>query len=239
MHSLINKIGLFALILMFSNCLPSTTTSPYTGGLEMWEEPRHQLVFSKDNFSFMDVLIPGRDTCLFHIHRHPTFYVMLNGASYAAQNWGQEWEHFKQMDYVWAGMALDMSEPYTTSTPNVRHRITVPEDETYHLVAMINTGNGVPTANPSSGGLMSTVNNKWFRENRFEVDAGQKSKSIQMEYHGVLVQYTEGATSILENGIEHSFKTEKGAYSYHAADQPFQISNQSDQEQKFVFIEAK
>jgi len=172
--------------LLFSNCLPSTDTDPYEGGLEMWEEPRHQLVFSKDNIKVMDVVIPAGDTCLFHVHRHPTIYVLLNGTKYAGQT-------------------------------------------------MINTGNGVPNVEKSS----RPVNSSYFRENRFEVAANQQSDLIQLEYPAVLVQYTDGLTSILEKGVEHSFKTEQGGYSYHAANTPFQITNKSSEEQKFVAIELK
>ncbi len=221
--------------LLFSNCLPSTDTDPYEGGLEMWEEPRHQLVFSKDNIKVMDVVIPAGDTCLFHVHRHPTIYVLLNGTKYAGQNWGKEWEQGRIMDLAWAGLVQDMTEPYTTSTPNVYHRVTIPDDETYHLIAMINTGNGVPNVEKSS----RPVNSSYFRENRFEVAANQQSDLIQLEYPAVLVQYTDGLTSILEKGVEHSFKTEQGGYSYHAANTPFQITNKSSEEQKFVAIELK
>ena len=58
-------------------------TASYEGGLEMWEEPMHKLVFTKDNIKVMDVVIPGGDTCQYHIHRHPTIYALLNGAKYA------------------------------------------------------------------------------------------------------------------------------------------------------------
>ena len=191
-------------ILLLSGCLPSTETAPYSGGLEMWEEPRHQLVLSKDNFKVMDVVIPAGDTCLFHIHRHPTIYVLLNGASYGGQNWGKEWEHSILTDMAWAGMVQDMTEPYTTSEPPVYHRVTIPDNESYHLIAIINTGKGVQNVEKSS----RPVNSSWFRENRFEVAANQQSESIQLEYPAILIQYTEGLTSILENKVEHSFKTE-------------------------------
>jgi len=225
---------LFVSVVAYS-CLPSTDTDPHTGGLEMWEEPRHQLVFSKDHIKVMDVVIPAGDTCLFHVHRHPTIYVLLNGAKYAGQNWGKEWEQGRIMDLAWAGLVQDMTEPYTTSTPNVYHRVAIPDDETYHLIAMINTGKGVQNVETSS----RPVNSSWFRENRFEVAANQKSDLIKLEHPAVLVQYTDGLTNILENGVAHSFKTEKGGYSYHEANKAFQIANQSSEEQKFVAIELK
>jgi len=232
----IKTITLFSFsILLFSGCLPSTDTDPYIGGLEMWEEPRHQLVLSKDHFKVMDVVIPAGDTCLFHIHRHPTIYVLLNGASYGGQNWGKEWANSILTDMAWSGMVQDMTEPYTTSDPPVYHRVTIPDDETYHLIAIINTGKGVQDEESSS----RPVNSKWFRENRFEVAANQQSQSIQMKYPAILIQYTDGLTSILENKVEHGFKSEQGGYSYHEANTTFQINNKSSEEQKFVAIELK
>ena len=61
----------------------------------------------------------------------------------------------------------------------------------------------------------------------------------QLEYPSILIQYTDGLTSILQSGVEHSFKSEKGGYSYHEANQPFTIVNKASSEQKFVAIEVK
>ena len=157
-HLIFIKIVLvgFLFSVVLSSCLPSTDTAPYTGGLEMWEEPRHQLVFSKDNFKVMNVVIPAGDTCLFHIHRHPTIYVLLNGTKYSAQNWGKEWKSVLITDLAWAGMVQDMSEPYTKSKPDVKHRVTIPDDETYHLIAIVNMGKGVQNVEESGSCLLYT-----------------------------------------------------------------------------------
>ena len=224
-----------SLLLLFSSCLPSMETAPYEEGLEMWEEPMHKLVFTKDNIKVMDVVIPGGDTCQFHIHRHPTIYVLLNGAKYATQNWGMEWQHVRLMDLAWAGMVQDMSETYTTSTPNVKHRVFIPDDEDYHLIAILNTGKGKENIKKANG----SVNNLWFRENRFEVAANQQSKPIKLDFPSILVQYTEGITSIFETGASSSITSKKGSYSYHAANKAFQISNESSEKQEFVTIEVK
>ena len=236
-HLIFIKIVLvgFLFSVVLSSCLPSTDTAPYTGGLEMWEEPRHQLVFSKDNIKVMDVVIPEGDTCLFHIHRHPTIYILLNGAKYAGQNWGKEWENSVLTDMAWSGMVQDMTEPYTTSTPPVYHRVAIPDNESYHLIAMINTGKGVQNVEKST----RPVNSSYFREHRYEVAPNQQSAPIQLENPAVLVQYTNGLSCILENGVEHGFKTEKGGYSYHEANTSFQISNKGSEEQKFVLMELK
>ena len=231
---MILQIGLLTFI-VFTACLPSTETDPYEGGLEMWEEPMHQLVMEKDNFKLMNVLIPAGDTCLFHIHRHPTIYVLLNGAKYGGQNWGKEWEHSILTDIAWAGMVQDMTKPYTTSEPAVYHRVTIPDNEDYHLMALVHTGEGDQSVDTSS----RPVNSPWFRENRFKVDAGQQSDIIKLEHQSVLIQYTEGHSNILENGVSHSFKSQKGGYSYHEANVAFKIENSSTTEQKFVAIELK
>lgn len=229
------SIPIFALsLLLFLGCLPSMETAPYEGGLEMWEEPMHKLVMTKDNFKVMDVVIKGGDTCQYHIHRHPTIYVLLNSAKYATQNWGMEWEHVRMMDILWPGVVQDMSETYTTNTPNIKHRVYIPDDEDYHLIAILNTGKGKENVKKANG----SVNNLWFRENRFEVAANQQSKSIQLDFPAILVQYTEGATNILADGKDPVlFK--KGSYAYHPANTPFQIVNKSSEEQEFVAIEIK
>ena len=146
-----------------------------------------------------------------------------------------EWQHVRMLDLAWAGRVHDMSEPYTTSTPNIKHRVFIPDDEDYHLIAILNTGKGKENIKKANG----AVNNLWFRENRFEVAANQLSNPIKFEYPAILVQYTDGLTNILENGVNHSFKTQKGGYSYHPANTSFQITNQSSAEQKFVAIEVK
>ena len=60
----------FAACLIFNLCNPliSTSASEYADAVEMWDEPRHQLVFSMGNIRLLKVNIPSGDTSLLHKH---------------------------------------------------------------------------------------------------------------------------------------------------------------------------
>ena len=58
----------------------------------VYEEPRHRLVFEKDDVRIISVNIPVGDTSMFHLHDVPTVYVAINGALMQNQNRGSEWD---------------------------------------------------------------------------------------------------------------------------------------------------
>jgi hypothetical protein len=248
MYFLKNKISLLALFLILYSCSSSSEKTHF----EIWEEPNHQVVLSKDNFKVMDVLISGGDITSFFTQEDPTIFVLINGVSYAIQEPEKEWKEFTKLDEVLPGTLQDMSKLLNNSDPMIKQRIRVTDEETYHLIAISNTGKGealrssiMPAKdtiiNPIDSTLMvrDLMNTAWFKEHRYVVAAGQQSNRIQTEYQAVLVQYTKGLTSIIQNDIEFGFKSEKGAFSYHLPNTPFQIANKTTTDQEFVLIEIK
>lgn len=68
---------------------------------------------------------------------------------------------------------------------------------------------------------------------------GERSKVIEFAYPTVLVQCGAGESAVFQDGVLHSFKTEGGAFSWHVADVPFAVVNQSREPQEFVVVEIK
>ncbi len=83
--------------------------------------------------------------------------------------------------------------------------------------------------------FLSVANAYAEPEKRFEM----WSELLKFKYDLVVVQSDAGPSSIVENGLSHSFKSAPAAFSWHPAGSEISIANRSNQTTEFVLIEVK
>jgi hypothetical protein len=228
---------IFSFVLVVVNSLKAQENSSHnaTNGerrIEMWEEPRHQLVFSKDQLKVMEVRVPPGDTSQFHSHQYATIYIVINDALMSGQTFGKPWKSSRSERRAKYSLS-DRSEAYFGK--QVYHRVCNPDTTTMHLIAILNT-------KPPSDEVFEEdkgVNNSWFRETRVQLAANESSSLLHFPYQTVIVQCTRGESAVLQEGVTHSVKTEEGAFSWHDQNVEFSLVNKSANPQEFVVIEVK
>lgn len=204
---------------------------------EMWEEPSHQLVFVDGPARVLDVRIVHGVTSDFHKHRFATTYVVIQDALVANQFWDDEWSASGPRDYRDPGATVDNSgyveKPYY-------HRVRNEDQRTLHLVAVINERSASNMTTTTNGaGDDGAIDNGWFREHRVQLAAGSIGDMLKFANDVVLIQPVAGSSHVMENGVAHSFKNTKAAFSWHRAGSKFQIANSGEKELEFVLIEVK
>ena len=210
----------------------------YQDTLEMWEEPRHQLVFSKDDIKVMDIRVPPGDTTEFHLHRYPTIYVVINRVIMSQQDFGEEWTPPSTVaspgiDVSSPGQIIDLSQQYITQ--NTYHRVANLDSSTFHFIGILSTRDSKEiTDDPDM-----VLENEWFAAYRLELNAHSSSQQFTFDSPTLLIQYTKGESHILEHKIRHSHKTEAGSFSWHESNTPFVVENSDNKSIGFVVVAAK
>jgi len=230
----IQLIAILYLVLATATSLLSQdhSTEKSERKIDMWEEPRHQLVFSKDQLKVMDVRIAPNDTSQYHQHRFATIYIVINDALMWGQAYGQDWKASRTIrrdKYTIADQSMAYFKNHTY------HRVCNPDTTTMHLIAILNMKEPTDEVFANQEG----VNNRWFRESRLKLDAGKRSELLTFTYPTVMVQCKAGESAVLQDEVVHSIKTEGGAFSWHEANVPFTVINESENSQEFVLIEIK
>jgi hypothetical protein len=206
--------------------------------LKDWEEPRHQLVFSRDGIKMMDIRIPPGDTTDFHLHQHPSIGVIINPVSVQKQKYGEDWSaptpNLSPQSRAWLKGYITGAEKQLEIRENY-HRVRNSDVETFHYVAIISTRKPKETGSDA----FQEHENYWFRAKKVIVEAKQESTKQQFPNDVVVVQYLKGESDILENHVAHSTKTEPGAFSWHQKNTAFTIRNKSEGSLGFVLVEIK
>lgn len=201
---------------------------------EMWEEPSHQLVFTQGPARVLDVRIVHGVTSDFHKHRFATAYVIIQDALVANQFWEGEWSASGPRELRKAGTTVDnanyVDNPYY-------HRVRNEDDKTFHVVAVINERPLAEKAEAAVAGF--PIDNAWFREHRIQVAPGEDSEALSFDNDAVVVQFTDGSSHIIENGMAHGFKSAPAAFSWHPAGSEFRIANRSVEALDFVLFEVR
>jgi len=207
-----------------------------SAGLEMWEEPSHQLVFNRDGTRVLDIRIVPGVLSEFHSHRYATVYVVVQDAKVKGQRAGGDWIDLSQRDRRPAGATMDRPDYF--AKPYV-HRVENVDDRALHLLAVLNERDvgAEPDVAPAEPGDL--IDNAWFVEHRLALAAGETSDLLQFSNEVVLVQFDGGAGHVIEEGVAHSPGTAPGAFSWHAADTAFQVSNDSSFSREYVIVEVK
>jgi hypothetical protein len=225
------QISALVSLLALSFCASAESTD-----LEMWEEPSHQLVFNRDGTRVLDIRIVPGVLSEFHSHRYATVYVVVQGAKIKAQRAGGDWVDLSERDRQSAGAMMDRPEYF--ASPYV-HRVENVDDRALHLVSVVNERDVGATSDVAPAEPGELIDNAWFMEHRLALAAGETSDVLRFSNEAVLVQFDGGAGHVIEEGVAHSPGTAPGAFSWHAADSAFQVSNNSDYSREYVIVEVK
>jgi len=134
--------------------------------VEVYEEPRHQLVFEKGNLKILDIQIKSGDTTLFHRHRNPMFYVSLGWQQNASQLLNAEWKESDSEE--WPLGEIDIDSSYLTNS--ITHRVTNTGSKASQIIGILNTGKGLTISDKSNG---YEVASRWFRSKRINLNPGE------------------------------------------------------------------
>jgi hypothetical protein len=202
--------------------------------VEMWDEPRHQLIFSMDNIRLLLVNVPAGDTSLLHKHEYATTYIILEDAMMTGRMADGEWSAPRQRHMRAAGRVVNRAD---YSAKPFAHQVRNVSSNTFTVFGLVNTHPGQYQPGPGNNvdnGLL--VDNDWFKEHRFDLSAGEVTETLQFSFPTVVVQVSNGRSDVLN---QHSSKTLAGAWSVHKAGEIFQLRNTSDKLVKLVLMEMK
>tara|TARA_R110001592_G_scaffold328140_1_gene609558 strand:- start:506 stop:1195 length:690 start_codon:yes stop_codon:yes gene_type:complete len=167
--------------------------------VEVYEEPRHKLVFENTDFKVLDIQIEPNDTTLFHRHRKPMFYVSLGWQRSSAQSLNMDWSEPTKKGMLNGETVLDSS--YLEQ--NLIHRVTNVGTEPSRLIGILNTGNGLKLNDKSNP---NQISNKWFRSKRIELNANEKLDYQQLEFPTILINVSENDIELTKENITSSHK---------------------------------
>jgi hypothetical protein len=224
MRTRLMSIPLLAVVLQAGAAEPAPVAA--------WEEPRHRLVFDKGAVRIFSTSIPAGDTSLFHMHEHPTLYVLLNGARMRNQDVGKDWVElppgpamangaFVYRDYA--------AEPQT-------HRVQNVDDHSFQVIGVVNLG---PGDERGPAAETAEVQNRWFTGSRFRLRPGESAMAHRHDYPALVVQVGPGNSAVIERGWQTAEKTVAGTWSVHDAGVEHVLANIGVSELELVEIEMK
>jgi len=199
----------------------------------VYEEPRHRLVFAKNNFRIINVSIPAGDTSIYHHHEHPTLFVMLSGALMRNQNLGEEWTDPKPDMVTTPGAFVFMS--YSPKPQD--HRVQNIDHQSFQAIGVINSGNGSDSSATLS--QKPEVDNQWFNGYRFKLAPGAESGVHHHHFPVLVVQVGDGHSNVIERGAPTAEKTVAGNWSTHEAGVDHILLNLGSGEVELIEIEMK
>jgi quercetin dioxygenase-like cupin family protein len=203
----------------------------------VWKEPRHRLVFEKDNIRIISVNIPVGDTSMFHLHDRPTLYVAINGSAMQNQNRGSEWDEPNPGNTRTPGEIL-YREDYLAKPLN--HRVKNIGDQPFRLVGILNFGNGSdPADSEALPDVAAELASNWFRAYRHRLAAGESSDTHVHAHPVVVIQTIMGNSDVTEDGHSVDEKTVSGLFSFHKPGVAHQLHNLGSKEVELVEVEVR
>lgn len=159
--------------------------------VEVYEEPRHKLVFENKDFKILDVQIKPNDTTLFHRHINPMFYVSLGWQDYSEQSINTNWKVPTKKGLANGKTVLDSS--YLAQ--NLIHRITNVGTKTSRLIGIMNTGDGLKLNDESN---TSEFSNRWFRSKRIELNGNESLVYEKMEFPTIIINVSGNEIEVIK-----------------------------------------
>ncbi len=194
-----------------------------------WEEPRHQLILSKSGIKVIDVRIPPKDTTEYHLHNRATLYNLISDVNVASQEYGKEWIFKTEKHYRKSGTFINLSKEYIQK--NSYHRVANIDTTTFHLIGIVNTENYTNTEKESF--------DDWFIKHQIEVDKMKRSELKEFDNPVLIIQNSIGESSIIQENVIHSFKSEAGAVTWIPTKTQFKLINNSNATINYNIIELK
>ena len=160
--------------------------------VEVYEEPRHQLVFENKDFKVLDIQIKAGDTTLFHRHRNPMFYTSLGWQKSTSQLLNSEWNKTGSEEWMTGGTGTNAS--YVTQ-PMI-HRVTNTGIKLSRLIGVLNTSKSASTSNTSA---INKASNRWFRSERIELIPGDTLNYQKSEFPIVIILVSGDEIEVIKN----------------------------------------
>jgi len=162
--------------------------------VEVYEEPRHKLVFENKDFKVLDIQIKPNDTTLFHRHRKPMFYVSLGWQPSSAQSLNTDWSEPTKKGMPNGETVLDSS--YLTQ--NLIHRVTNVGTKPSRLIGILNTSNGLKLNNKSNP---NQINKKWFRSKRIELNENESLDFEKLEFPTIVINLSGDEIEVIKDNV--------------------------------------
>jgi hypothetical protein len=167
--------------------------------VEVYEEPRHKLVFENKDFKILDVQIEPNDTTLFHRHRKPMFYVSLGWQRNSAQSLNMDWSEPTKKGMLSGETVLNSS--YLAQ--NLIHRVTNVGKESSRLIGILNTSNGLKLNDISNPNQTS---NKWFRSKLIELNENESLQYQKLEFPTIIINLSGVEIEVINENKRYSHK---------------------------------
>jgi len=230
-----SKLVRFHIVMIAASlCSASFVYAEQEQRYDMWEEPSHQLVFVNGPARVLDVRIAPGATSDFHKHRFATAYVIIQDALVANQYWEDEWSASGPRELREAGVTVDnanyVEKPYY-------HRVRNEDEKPFHVVAVINERSASGAADSPEPG--APVDNAWFKEHRVQVGPETNSNTLKFDNDVVVVQFDDGPSHVIEDGVAHGYKSAPAGFSWHRAGSEFSIVNPGKRSVELVLIEVR
>lgn len=202
------------------------------------QEPRHRLVFEKDDIRIINVNVPPGDTSLYHTHSDPTVYVVFSGVLLRAQTLGKQWTTLRPEQIRRVG-EIAYREDYLTKP--LTHRVENIDDESFRVLGIINSGAGAKARIVTATHTVTKpeLDNNWFRGYRFKLEAGNTTDMHRHDYPVVVVQINKANTDVFEKDRPTAEKTVAGNWSWHRAGVGHKLRNIGEVAVELVEIEVK
>ena len=101
----------------------------------------------------------------------------------------------------------------------------------FHLIGIVNTKIDSNTKNQDF--------NDWFIKHQLQVDTMKRSELKEFSNPILIIQTSIGESSIIQENIIHSFKSEAGAVTWIPPKTPFELINNSHSTINYNLIELK
>jgi hypothetical protein len=160
--------------------------------VEVYEEPRHKLVFESKDFKILDIQIKPNDTTLFHHHRKPMFYVSLGWQPSSAQSLNMNWTEPTKKGMQKGETVLDSS--YLAQ--NLIHRVTNVGTKPSRLIGILNTSNGLKLNDKSNS---NQTNNKWFRSKRIELNESESLDYQKLVFPTIIINLSGDEIEVIKD----------------------------------------
>lgn len=193
--------------------------------VEVYEEPRHQLVFDHNDFKILDIQIKPGDTTLFHRHKYPMFYVSLGWQESASQLLNAKWIEGDSEE--WPSGEMDIDSSYLTNP--IIHRVTNKGLKTSRVIGILNTGYGLNISESKENNNY----NRWFRSKKIELKPNDTLIFRKLEFPTIGVFASNGKVKIMKNNRSHLLNK-----NWYLIEDNSMLINSSDSKIEFIQVEV-
>jgi hypothetical protein len=201
----------------------------------VFEEPRHRLVYDKAPIRIFNTSIPVGDTSLYHSHKEPTLYIVLNPVRMRNQDLGAEWMDLDPAKGPAAGAFLFRNYREQPQT----HRVQNMDTRSFQVIGVTHDGDGSAGSAAPAAGIPAELENAWFAGYRTRLAAGTTSPVHRHAHTVLVVQAGAGDSAVIEHGAAGSEKTVAGTWSIHGAGIEHQLANIGAADVELLEIEMK